>query len=108
MRTLRDLETILSTGLLLKLSNIPPERFHAGRFDYEEATRLVFIFYTVYYLLGAYNCFGVQAWFEQKRKELGDKAPIEILEGAWNPNRGQIKRVMELAKSLAGQGGCKR
>ena len=107
MKTLRDLEEVLGVELLSELSNISPERFHDGYLDYESATRLLFIFYVVYDLLGAYNKYGIRRWFSRRRAELNNYTPRECLSGAWEPTEGRAPAVMKLAKLLAGKGGAK-
>ena len=52
-------------------------------------------------LIGAYNKRGVRSWFYRKRKQLNNRAPVEILKGEWRPLHPGPQKVLALAKSIS-------
>lgn len=66
----------------------------------EVADRLHFLALTIGDLAGAYNDFGIRRWFQRPRKALGNRCPVQILSGAWQPDDAGPRRVRELAAAL--------
>ncbi len=61
------------------------------------ANRAHFLSGVVGDLRGAYNEFGVRRWFDRPRELLEGMAPVELLEGDWDPESDDAKRVRELS-----------
>ena len=54
---------------------------------------------------GVYNEFGIRRWFVRSRTRLEGRAPGDLLRGQWDPDDGDPRRVMALARA-AGAGGA--
>ncbi len=68
------------------------------------AARIHWLALTVHDLLGAYNAIGVRRWFERPRVSLGDRSPLEVLVGAWDPDDQDVLAVQALARALTQPG----
>lgn len=51
-------------------------------------------------LRGGYNEFGVRRWFDRRRELLKGMSPVELLEGDWDPEGDDAKRVRDLSRWL--------
>lgn len=64
------------------------------------AARLHFLASVAADLLGTYDARGVRRWFARPRSALGDRAPKDLLRGAWSPDDEGPRAVRALARSL--------
>jgi hypothetical protein len=64
------------------------------------AGKLHFLSLIVGDLSGAYNEAGIRQWFGRKRAQSDDRAPSDLLTGAWNPAGPTPIQVQDLARSL--------
>ena len=67
----------------------------------EVAARLHFLALVTGDLAGAYNDVGIRRWFVRSRKLLGNRAPVQLLKRAWQPEDPGPRRVRDLARALA-------
>jgi hypothetical protein len=100
---------ILGPELLSKLLRISPSSVRryrdASRATPDEvAARLHFLALVTGDLAGAYNDVGIRRWFERPRTALGNRAPAQILSGAWKPDADGPERVRKLAAALLAGG----
>jgi len=51
-------------------------------------------------LRGAYNDYGIRRWFQRPRAQLGGRAPEDLLQAGWTPDRPEVKQLRELAEGL--------
>jgi hypothetical protein len=65
------------------------------------AGRLHFLARVVAELKGAYNDVGVRRWFERKRTALRGESPARVLTGEWSPENRKVRKVLDLARSIA-------
>jgi hypothetical protein len=98
-----DLDTIAH---LVGASPVSVRRYLSGSRATPDdvAARVHWLALTVHDLLGAYNAIGVRRWFERPRVSLGDRSPLEILVGAWDPDDQDVLAVQALARALAQPG----
>jgi len=101
------LERVLGADLLADLIGISPSslrRYAAGTRDTPDdvAARLHFLALVVGDLSGSYNDFGVRRWFKRRRSQLGGQAPVDLLQGAWDPQEEGPEEVRKLAAALLG------
>ena len=64
------------------------------------AARLHFLALVTGDLAGAYNDIGIRRWFMRPRKLLGNRAPVQLLGRAWQPEDPGPRRVRALARAL--------
>ena len=64
------------------------------------AARLHFLALVVGDLAGAYNDIGIRRWFDRPRATLGNRTPLQLLRGEWNPSDAGPAKIRELARSL--------
>lgn len=101
----RRLADLLGIDLLarlvgISLTSVRRYRAAARTTPDEVAARLHSLTLIVGDLSGAYNDMGIRQWFDRKRAQLGDRAPAELLRGAWHPGAPGPAQVQSLARSL--------
>ncbi len=67
------------------------------------AARLHLLALVVVDLAGAYNAYGIRRWFTRPRHALGGRAPLELLEGEWDPDGEAAASLRRLAGELSGE-----
>jgi hypothetical protein len=100
------LEEIFGADRLASLLSVSPpsvRRYRSGVRTTPDplAGRLHFLATLVGDLAGAYNEIGIRRWFDRPRALLDGKAPVDFLQGEWDPEAPGPRRVRDLAKSLA-------
>lgn len=95
-----ELETLLGTS-----------RQSIARYAKEEretpadmADRLHWLAMVVADLAGAYNEFGIRAWFHRARSALGGRSPRQVLGKTWTSDGASAQQVRELAAALTDLG----
>ncbi len=101
----RSLEDLLGTERITTLLGISPasvRRYRSGTRPTPDklAARLHFLATLVGDLAGAYNDFGIRRWFDRPRTLLGGKTPADLMQGDWDPEALQLRRLRELAQAL--------
>ncbi len=104
-REWRAVERVLgleSTAQLLGISLTSARRYFGGTRTTPDAVaaRLHFLAFVVGDLAGAYNDVGVRRWFQRPRRLLDGNAPVQLLEGGWEPDDEGPRKVRELAAAL--------
>ncbi len=104
-REWKALSDTLGIDLLGRLVGISASSLHryasGGRVTPDAvAGRLHFLALVVGDLSGAYNEVGIRRWFERRRAALGNRSPLELLRGEWDPEGKDALRVRELARAL--------
>lgn len=99
------MERVFDAQYLSNLLGISPSslrRYASGARQTPDdvAARLHFVALVVGDLAGSYNDIGIRRWFERDRSQLGGQAPVDLLEGAWDPDDAGPTRVRALAASL--------
>ena len=68
-----------------------------------DCSRLETVSMIIFALQGTYPEAGlVQRWFTRPRAQLGNRAPADVLAGAWDPESDDVKAVRNLAQYLCG------
>jgi hypothetical protein len=98
-----DLDAI---GRLVSASPISLRRYAAGTRETPDsvAARIHWLALVTGDLRGAYNPIGVRRWFDRPRAALDDRAPRQILTGAWDPDDPDVRAVRTLAEALVAPG----
>lgn len=104
-REWRGVVRILGGDVLAGLLGISPSsarRYLSGSRATPDdvAARLHFLALVIGDLAGAYNEFGIRRWFERPRKQLDNRSPAQLLDGAWLPEAPGPQRVRRLAAAL--------
>jgi len=96
-----------SLGALVGISASSVRRYADGSRATPDGvgSRLHWIALVVGHLRGVYNEFGIRRWFVRSRTRLEGRAPGDLLRGQWDPDDGDPRRVMALARA-AGAGGA--
>jgi transcriptional regulator with XRE-family HTH domain len=100
----RRLQEIFSTEQLAALlgisaTSVARYRAHERKTPDQVAARLHLLARIVHHLEGIYNEFGVRRWFWRPRKVLNERAPADVLHGAWDPDSSGPMHVLEMARS---------
>ena len=106
-RELPKLDLLFSTGRLAEAVGVAQSslrRYLAGERHVPDdvANRAHLLARMVGDLAGSYNERGIRRWFERARSQLDDRAPQDILTGAWSPDDPDVARVAALAAQRAG------
>jgi uncharacterized protein (DUF2384 family) len=98
-----DLDSI---GRIVGTSPVSLRRYLSGSREAPDdvAGRIHWLALTAHDLLGAYNAIGVRRWFERPRSRLGDRSPLEVLGGDWDPDDPDVMEVQALASALTHPG----
>lgn len=93
---LNDLETILQTELLARLTGKSSADLQK---DLPGASKKIsFLYEIVDSLRSSYNAEGIRRWFQREQRRLEGKSPLQYLGFEWNPDEDKAKRILELAK----------
>jgi hypothetical protein len=84
-----ELERVLGAELLAKLVGVSQDGSEA---------RLQWLALVIWHLSGSYNAEGIRRWFLRPRSHLRGQAPVDLLEGAWDPKDEGPQQIERLAR----------
>lgn len=88
---------------LLAISQVSLRRYAKGDRVCPDliAARLHWLALVIEQLEGTYNAYGRRRWFQRPRTALEGQAPVDRLQGAWDPDDNAVQAILALAQSAS-------
>jgi len=88
---------------LLGIGAVSVRRYAKGERNCSDAVaaRLHWLALVIEQLEGSYNPYGIRRWFQRPRAALEGQAPINRLQGSWDPDDASIQPILALARSAS-------
>lgn len=88
---------------LLAISQVSLRRYAKGERPCPDlaAARLHWLALVIEELEGTYNAYGIRRWFQRPRAALDGQAPLDRLQGPWDPDDNAIQSILALAQSAS-------
>ena len=88
---------------LLAISQVSLRRYAKGDRACPDliAARLHWLALVIEQLEGTYNAYGMRRWFQRPRIALEGQAPVDRLQGPWDPDDNAVQAILALAQSAS-------
>lgn len=88
---------------LLAISQVSLRRYAKGERPCPDLTavRLHWLALVIEQLEGTYNAYGIRRWFQRPRAALDGQAPLDRIQGPWDPDDSAIQAILALAQSAS-------
>jgi hypothetical protein len=88
---------------LLGIGAVSVRRYAKGERSCSDAVavRLHWLALVIEQLEGSYNAYDIRRWFQRPRAALGGQAPIDCLQGSWDPDDAAVQPILALARSAS-------
>jgi len=88
---------------LLTISQVSLRRYAKGERHCPDliAARLHWLALVIEQLEGTYNAYGIRRWLQRPRTALDGQAPLDRLQGPWDPDDNAVQAIIALAQSAS-------